>query len=105
VSLQNRADYDRAFAVVRKAINAWDPYGLIGGGSPFDEWDSEVASIVAQIPRISSARDAAHAIARTFAGSLDHEGFSPEDCKAVGAQVFQELVSARILDPTSSPAA
>ena len=105
MSLKNRTDYDRAFAAVRKAINAWGPYGLISDGGPLDEWDSEVASIVAQIPRISSARDAAHAVARTFAGSLDHKGFSPEDCEAVGAQVFQELVSARILDPSSSPAA
>jgi hypothetical protein len=105
VSLKNRADYDRAFAVVRKAINAWDPYGVIGGGGPLDEWNSEVALIVAQIPRISSPRDAAHAVARTFAGLLDHTGLGPEDCEAVGAQIFQELVSERILDPTSSPAA
>ena len=100
MSLRNRADYDRAFAVVRTAINEWDPYGLVGGGGPADEWDSEVASIVAQIPRISSARDAAHAVSRTFAGSLDHKGFSPEDCEAVGVQLFEGLVSAGILDRT-----
>ena len=98
--LRNRADYDRAFDVVRSAINEWDPYGLVGGGAPPDEWDSEVASIVAQIPRIANARDAAHAVSRTFAGSLHHKGFSPEDCETVGARLFRGLVAARILDPT-----
>jgi hypothetical protein len=100
VALRNRADYERAFAVVRSAINAWDPYGLVGGGAPPDEWDSEVASIVAQIPRIASPRDAAHAVARTFAGALQHKGFSPAECEAVGAQLFQDLVDAKILEST-----
>jgi hypothetical protein len=56
VSLSSRDDYDRAFAIVRKVIAEWDPYGLIGGGAPLDEWDSAVAKILAQVPRFAGAR-------------------------------------------------
>jgi hypothetical protein len=105
VPLSNRDDYDRAFAVVRKVIAEWDPYGLIGGGAPLDEWDSAVAKIVAQIPRIGSATDAAHAVSRTFSHELEGVGFSPDDCAAVGSQLFEALVNASILQSSSSPAA
>jgi hypothetical protein len=103
--LSNRDDYDRAFAVVRKVIAEWDPYGLIGGGAPLDEWDSAVAKIVAQIPRIGSAKDAAHAVSRTFSRELEGVGFSPEECATVGSQLFEALANASILQSSSSPAA
>ena len=38
--MRTRADYDHAFGVVRQVIHAWDPYDLIGGGAPPDEWGS-----------------------------------------------------------------
>ena len=98
MSLSNRKDYDRAFAVVRTTINEWDPHGLIAGGSPLDEWESEVASIVAQIPRIRSAKDAAHAVSRTFSGSLTSAGFSPADCEGVGTQLYQALLEANVIE-------
>jgi len=103
--LSNRDDYDRAFAVVRKVIAEWDPYGLIGGGAPLDEWDSAVAKIVAQIPRIGSAKDAAQAVSHTLSRELETAGFSPAECVAVGGQLFEALVDASILQSNSSPAA
>jgi hypothetical protein len=103
--LSNRDDYDRAFAIVRDVIAEWDPYDLIGGGAPLDEWDSAVAKIVAQLPRIASATDAAHAVSRTFSSELGGEGFSPGECADVGSQLFEALVNARILQSRSSPAA
>jgi hypothetical protein len=86
-----------AFDVVRRAINNWDPYALIAGGAPVDEWESEVASIVAQIPRMASSTDAAHAISRTFASALEPGLFSPEDCEGVGIKLYRDLVDAKIL--------
>jgi hypothetical protein len=105
VPLSNRDDYDRAFAVVRKVIAVWDPYDLIGGGAPADEWDSAVAKIVAQIPRIGNANDAANAVSSTFSNELERTGFSPEECAVVGRQLFQALVDANVLQSSSSPAA
>lgn len=103
--LSNRDDYDRAFAVVRKVIAEWGPFGLIGGGAPLDEWDSAVAKIVAQIPRMASANDAAQAVSRTFSRDLEGAGFSAAECAAVGSQLFEALVNASILQSSSSPAA
>ena len=62
--MRTNADYDRAFALVRGVLNEWDPYGLIADGFPANEWDSEVASVVAAIPRISLPRPpiAVHAL-------------------------------------------
>jgi hypothetical protein len=96
--LCTRADYKKAFAVVRETINSWDPYNLVGGGAPTDEWESEVASIVAQIPRFFSATDAAHAVSRTFSSAFQHEGFDPESCAGVGSKMYVALVDAGIID-------
>lgn len=95
--MRTRADYDRAFAIVRDAIHAWDPYRLIAGGAPADEWDSEIASVVAQIPRIRSQSDAAHAISRVFSSALEPEGFGPEDCARVGRRLYSSLCEAGLL--------
>ena len=98
--LSNREDYDRALAVVRDTINAWDPYGLIGGGAPDDEWNSEAAKILAEIPSMESDRDAANVVSRVFSASLDRESFSPKNCMTVGAQLFDALIEARVIDST-----
>lgn len=105
MSLSSRDDYDRAFAIVRKVIAEWDPYGLIGGGAPLDEWDAEVAKILAQVPRMRSAQDAAQAVSQTFSRELEPTCFSREECEAVGGQLFEALVHARVIQPSSSPAA
>jgi hypothetical protein len=56
-----RAKYQQMRDVTATVIRSWDPYGLLNGGAPRDELDQEIASLVAQIPRIRSARDTAHA--------------------------------------------
>ena len=95
--MRTRADYDRALAVVRDVIHEWDPYALIAGGAPADEWDGEIASVVAQIPRIKSQDDAAHAVSRVFASALEPEGFSPADCAEVGRRLYLALADAGLL--------
>jgi Domain of unknown function (DUF1871) len=90
--MRTREDYDRAVSIVRTVIAAWDPYALIGGGAPEDEFDREVAIVVTQIPRIASGRDAAMAVSRVFSGSLG-EMFTPEDCEEVGRRLFAALSS------------
>ncbi len=62
-----RAKYQKMWDVTAGVIKSWDPYGLLGGGAPGDEFDREIASLVAQIPRIHSELDAAQAVSRIFA--------------------------------------
>jgi hypothetical protein len=59
-----KAAYKRALQVVGSVVREWNPYCLLAGGAPADEFDSEIAGVVAQIPRIKTEREAA------FAGRL-----------------------------------
>ena len=93
----NREDYEQAFGVVKSMVMDWDPYQLLKNGAPEDEWDSEVASIVAQIPRIGSSNDAVHVVSRIFSSSLGSESFSRADCKDAGERLFQALVQSKII--------
>ena len=83
-----KQQYGDMVALVKRVIAEWDPYALLASGSPHDEFDSEVASIVAQFPRIKSATDAAHVISRVFASSFVPTNFTPESCAQVGKQLF-----------------
>ena len=95
--LATRQDYDLAFDVVRRAINEWDPHALIAGGAPSDEWESEIAAIVAQIPGMASPTEATLAISKTFSNALEPGLFRPEDCESVGNKIFTDLIDAKIL--------
>lgn len=83
--------YHGMWQATADVIRDWDPYGFLAGSSPRDEFDSEISSVVALIPRIQSARDAAHAISRVFSSSFEPEKFSPDLCSGVGLQLFQRL--------------
>jgi hypothetical protein len=64
---------------------------LIGGGAPADEWDSEIVSLVAQIPRIKSQNDAVDVVCRVFSSAFQSGGFSPADCAQVGRRLYSSL--------------
>lgn len=100
--MQRRSDHDRAFAVIREVIHEWDPYALILSGALSDEWDSEIASLVAQIPRIRSAGDAIHAVSRVFTAAFEPEGFGVPECTLVGTRLYEALAEARLLAASSA---
>jgi hypothetical protein len=89
--MRSKADYDLALQVVGTVIHAWDPHDLLSGGAPREEFDMEIARVVAEIPRIKSPEDAALAVSRVFSISFDDEGFTPEDCARVGRELFDAL--------------
>ena len=91
--------YRTASAVVREVIHEWDPYSLLAGGAPDDEFHSEIASIVAQIPRIAGKNDAVHAVSRVFSSAFEPERFGLEDCQSVGRELYLRLSNANLLDP------
>jgi hypothetical protein len=86
-------DYERAFRAVRQVVHHWDPYGLLASGCPPDEFDREIAAVAAQVARIRSRTDAAHALSRVFASSFDREWFGPEGCAAAGGELYEVLVA------------
>jgi hypothetical protein len=86
-----RDKYDRMWQTTAEVIREWDPYSLLAGGSPKDEFDSEISSVVTQISRIHSAIDAAHAVSRVFSSSFEARLFTPKACTEVGARLFARL--------------
>jgi hypothetical protein len=89
--MDSPADYERASATVREVIHTWDPYGLLSGGAPADEWDGEIALLVARIPQIKSDEDAAMAVSTVFSEAFQPKGFTPTDCADVGRRMFSAI--------------
>lgn len=89
--MKTKSEYKLALQIVRTIIHEWDPYSLLAGGAPDDEFDREIASVASQVTRIKSQADAAHVISRVFSSAFEHEGFSAKDCAEVGAKLFDAL--------------
>jgi hypothetical protein len=96
-----RAKYQQMWDVTAGIIRDWDPYGLLGGGAPGDEFDREVASLVAQIPRMHTAVDATQAIARVFAPSFEAHSNTEETCSEVGKQLHAALAEQGLLNQST----
>src|SRR5690349_18042096 len=93
-----RAKYQRIWGVTAQVVRKWDPLGLLASGAPTDEYDPEITSLVAQIPRIHTAVDAAHAISRIFASSFEPDSFTVEICSEAGKNLYAALVAQRLID-------
>ena len=86
-----RAKYEEMWDVTADVIRQWDPYRLLGEGAPTNEFEHEIASVVAEIPRIHSAADAVLAVSRVFSSSLEPQHFSADACAEVGRKLFSAL--------------
>lgn len=86
-----REKYQQMWDLTADVIRKWDPYGLLAGGAPPDEFDHEIASLVAQIPRINSAADATLAVSRIFGSNFDSGSFPADSCRDVGKELFATL--------------
>ena len=95
--MKSRPEYDAAVAIVREVIAGWDPFALIVGDARPDEFDHEVARIVARIPHIHSHDGAATEISAIFSKAFDAAHFSVTDCRAVGATLYDRLAAAGLV--------
>ena len=87
----DRKRWKKIEAIVRAAILEWDPYGLINGGAPEDEWDSEILQIVGKVHGIIAAAEAAATISDVFSNAFQPERFEKQDCAEVGRRLFDAL--------------
>jgi hypothetical protein len=95
--MKTRSDYDQAIGVAREVIHRWDPYSLLAGGCPQDEFDSEIQSIVALIPHMMSQSDAIHSLSRVFSSAFEPEYFGPKDCADAGTELYDALMAAGLV--------
>jgi hypothetical protein len=91
--MKTKADYELALQVVGEVVREWDPYSLLAGGCPGDEFDSEIASMVSQIPRIKSDQDATLALSRVFSTAFEAERFTRDKCHEAGSKLFAALLT------------
>ena len=91
--MMTKADYKLALQVVGEVVREWDPYALLAGGCPADEFDSEIASVVTQIPRIKSEKDATLALSRVFSSAFERDRFTPDECAGAGSKLFAALLA------------
>jgi Domain of unknown function (DUF1871) len=94
---EGRAKYQQLWDITAEVIRSWDPYDLIRGGAPRDEFDKEIALVVAQIRDMHSASDATRAISRIFSSSIDEASFTEQECSAVGEQLYVALKARELI--------
>jgi hypothetical protein len=82
--------YNELMETVGAAIKKLDPYGLIAGGAPSNEFDSEVAKISTEALKPTSVRDFASFIAEVLNESFG-KGFSTDSCLPVAKEIRSEL--------------
>jgi hypothetical protein len=92
-----KAAYKRAMQVVGSVEREWDPYSLIADGAPADEFDSEIAGIVAQIPQIKTERDAVLVLSQVFSSAFEPGRFTPEERTEPGKRLFGALSANRFV--------
>jgi hypothetical protein len=96
--MKKTADDDLALKIVHALVMEWDPYSLLASGCPRDEFAREIASVVSQIPRIKSVRDATLVLSRVFTFAFEPERFTPDECAPAGAKLFAALESNGLVD-------
>ena len=98
--MQTRAQYDEAFQLVREVIASWDPYSLIATGGPPDEFDDEVARVLAGIRGATSSTDIAEVVLNVFGEAFGESGFDVGSCAEVGQQIYSRMSAAGLLSDT-----
>ena len=95
--MRDRQQYDLAFKLIRESVAQWDPMGLIGGGAPPDEWDHEVARLLAGLRGARSTDDVTAAVAAVFCDTLGASGPDAASCAQFGRELHARLAAAGLL--------
>jgi len=84
-------DYERALSIVATIIREWDPYALLEGGAPENEFNDQIARITARSHKMESSTDAALAVSEVFGDAFEAAYFTVESCTEVGFRLFEAL--------------
>lgn len=83
--------YREIIGIVTTVLNEWDPYALIAGGAPNDEFAEEAARIAAKIREINTPMVLAEVISDIFSKEFEPELFSVEACMPVASKLYNDL--------------
>ena len=90
-----KRDYKQVFDIVQHVILAWDPYALVRNGAPSNEFDHEVAQIVARVPKCQTESDISCAVSEIFSESFSPDDFNLDKCREIGGFLFAALRDSR----------
>ncbi len=93
-----KAEYKRLRAVLQEALNAADLMGLLDSGSPADEYDPEIGTILPRLRGASSVDEVRDVLVEEFAHWFGEAGAGSADWFVVPAQrIWSFLESERAL--------
>jgi hypothetical protein len=96
--MRTRQEYDQAISILRTAVARWDPFGLLGGGAPADEWDAEIALLLPKIQKANTAVEIARQLAAVLGERLGDTLLSSEECNTVAVEIYLRLKTDGLLD-------
>jgi hypothetical protein len=88
---------NKTVKLVSEIINAWDPYSLLAGGAPADEFKSQITQIASRTHEIHTVADTARLISDVFSRSFDANDFSMDACRDVAEALHAALSQAGLL--------
>ena len=91
----NKENYKATIKIVRDSMTRIDPFNLLSGGAPDDEFDSEIISIVGLSKNCVSGLDIAHAIANVLNKSFN-ENYSYTEFEKEGNLIYKSLQDQKI---------
>lgn len=83
---------DRAllFVAVKRAIDEWNPYGLLPEAVS-NEFDRESKAIASKISQNDTVDDIAKIISTIFSSSFESKGFSKRECIDVAKEIKYKI--------------
>lgn len=90
-------DYREIVHTVMQVLNEWDPYDLIQGGAPENEFAEEATQIAARIKKIETTTELAQVISDVFSKNFESDQFPIEACIPAATTIFRALEARRLL--------
>lgn len=90
-------DYREIVHIVKQALNEWDPYDLIAGGAPENEFTEETTQIAAKIKKTETPAELALVISDLFTRNFESALFSVEECLPVAYRILSDIEARRLL--------
>lgn len=93
--------YIRRFRTVQEVINQWDPVGLLpGDAAPFDEYELEIAQIVALLGKNpNDVHKTAEGIYKVFIKWFGEDNCPPiEECQRLATEIWKAIDDETVRD-------
>jgi hypothetical protein len=94
--MNSRQDYEAALKNVGDAIRRWNLYSLIDSEALADEFDEEIAKVVAKLLGASRRTDVANVLVEVFSESFG-EPFASQDVQEAANEIQSGLLHAGLI--------